>query len=84
MKRALSVVFLTLVLLTQLLVAKTQPASQSQSGSSSSTSHASQQSQANCTDNGTYVNSKGQTVKRPETCSSAPPGCYRTTPRREL
>src|SRR5205823_3175693 len=74
MKRALSVVFLTLVLLTQLLVAKTQPASQSQSGSSSSTSHASQQPKANCTDNGTYVNSKGQTVKRPETCSSAPQG----------
>ena len=74
MKRALSVVFLTLVLLTQLLVAKTQPASQSQSGSSSSTSHASQQPKANCTDNGTYVNSKGQTVKRPETCASAPQG----------
>jgi hypothetical protein len=28
----------------------------------------------NCTDNGTYVNSKGETVKRPETCSSAPKG----------
>jgi hypothetical protein len=27
-----------------------------------------------CTDNGTYVNSKGETVKRPETCSSAPKG----------
>jgi resuscitation-promoting factor RpfB len=27
-----------------------------------------------CTDNGTYVNSKGQTVKRPETCSGPPKG----------
>lgn len=28
----------------------------------------------NCSDNGTYVNSKGETVKRPETCASAPKG----------
>jgi Protein of unknown function (DUF3761) len=27
-----------------------------------------------CTDNGTYVNSKGETVKRPENCSTAPQG----------
>ena len=27
-----------------------------------------------CTDNGTYVNSKGQTVKRPENCPAAPEG----------
>jgi resuscitation-promoting factor RpfB len=25
-----------------------------------------------CTDNGTYVNSQGQTVKRPENCTTAP------------
>jgi hypothetical protein len=30
--------------------------------------------QPKCTDNGTYVNSKGQTVKRPENCSAAPQG----------
>ena len=69
MKRAVSVVFLSLVLFTQLLVAQTQPPSPSQSGS-----NASQQANANCTSNGTYVNSKGQTVKRPENCSSAPQG----------
>src|SRR5689334_7869284 len=28
----------------------------------------------NCTNNGTYVNSQGQPVSRPETCSSAPAG----------
>jgi hypothetical protein len=33
-----------------------------------------QKSQPTCTDNGTYVNSKGETVKRPENCSSAPQG----------
>jgi Protein of unknown function (DUF3761) len=27
-----------------------------------------------CTDTGTYVNSQGQTVKRPENCSAAPQG----------
>src|SRR5437899_1150691 len=74
MKRALSVVFLGLVLLTQLLTGQAQPAPQSQNGSSSSTSHASQPPKANCTDNGTYVNSKGQTVKRPENCSATPQG----------
>jgi len=71
MKRALSVLLLGLVLLTQLLLAQTQPAPPSQSGSSSTAGHASQQPKANCTDNGTYQNSKGQTVKRPENCSSS-------------
>ena len=32
------------------------------------------QEQPTCTNNGTYVNSKGQTVPRPETCSAAPKG----------
>ncbi|PYX31501.1 MAG: hypothetical protein DMG77_06650 [Acidobacteria bacterium] len=32
------------------------------------------QAKPNCTNNGTYVNSKGQTVQRPENCSSAPQG----------
>ena len=74
MKRSLSVVLLGLVLFLQLLVAQTQPAPQSQSGPHSNSTHASQQPSANCKDNGTYVNSKGQTVKRPETCSSTPQG----------
>lgn len=33
-----------------------------------------QQQKPKCTDNGTYINSKGETVKRPETCSAAPQG----------
>jgi hypothetical protein len=72
MKRSLSVVFLSIVLCLQLLAAQTQP-QQSGSGSSQST-QTSHQSKPQCTDNGTYVNSKGQTVKRPETCSAVPAG----------
>ncbi len=30
--------------------------------------------QPKCADNGTYVNSNGETVKRPENCSAAPQG----------
>ena len=33
-----------------------------------------QTSHPKCVDNATYVNSKGQTVKRPENCSAAPQG----------
>ena len=33
-----------------------------------------QQGNVNCTDNGTYVNARGQVVKRPEVCSSVPTG----------
>jgi hypothetical protein len=33
-----------------------------------------QKSQPKCTENGTYVNSKGETVKRPENCTAAPQG----------
>src|SRR5438552_1434681 len=33
-----------------------------------------QKSRPRCTDRGTYVNSQGKTVKRPENCSAAPQG----------
>jgi hypothetical protein len=33
-----------------------------------------QKSQPKCTDNGTYQNSKGETVKRPENCTTPPEG----------
>lgn len=75
MKRPLSVLFLVPVLLAQFLVAQSQPAPQSHNNASSSPStQSANQPKPNCTDNGTYVNSKGQTVKRPETCSAAPQG----------
>jgi Protein of unknown function (DUF3761) len=44
---------------------------QKQSATSSDGTKA-KQSTPNCTNKGTYVNSLGQAVKRPENCSSAP------------
>src|SRR2546428_5019636 len=74
-KHRFLILLLATLLLTQWSLAQTQSAPQSQNSSSSATgSHAAQQSKPNCTDNGTYVNSKGQTVKRPENCSAAPQG----------
>jgi Protein of unknown function (DUF3761) len=49
--------------------------SNAQSHQSATASDAnSKQTTANCANSGTYVNSKGETVKRPENCSSAPEG----------
>ena len=73
MKRRVSVLLFTFALFSQLLDARAQAASQSQNSASATANHA-LQPKPNCTDNGTYVNSKGHTVKRPETCSSAPQG----------
>ena len=63
---------LALVLLSQQVTSQTQPSSHQarQTAPASSTSP----NKANCTSNGTYVNSAGQTVKRPENCSGAPEG----------
>ena len=70
MKRRLSAVLFTVVLALQFLAAQTQP----QPSGSGTQNQTAQQAKPQCTDNGTYVNSKGQTVKRPETCSAAPAG----------
>lgn len=71
MKPRISVATLILLFALQLLTAhaQTQP-----SGSAQGTQTAKQQQQQKCSDNGTYVNSKGQTVKRPENCSAVPEG----------
>ncbi len=75
MKRPLSALFLTIVLLSQILVTQTHTASTSQNNSaSSSASNHNKPPKPKCTDNGTYVNSQGQTVKRPENCSGPPAG----------
>lgn len=70
MKPRFSLVFLTIVLALQSLAAQAQTQHSGGTGQRGQTA----QSKPKCTDNGTYVNSKGQTVKRPETCSSAPNG----------
>ena len=70
MKRGLSFVLVATVLAFQLVAAQapSQPSGTAQNHT------ATQQTKQQCTDNGTYVNSKGQTVKRPETCSAARAG----------
>ncbi|HWW15732.1 MAG TPA: DUF3761 domain-containing protein [Candidatus Dormibacteraeota bacterium] len=67
-RRLVSFVAFATVLLTSLSAqapqrSPTQPPPQQQ-----------QKSQPKCADNGTYVNKKGETVKRPENCSAAPQG----------
>jgi len=68
MRRFKSMVALVAVLFTSLLAQTPQPPPPQ------STPQQQQKSQPKCTDNGTYVNSKGETVKRPENCSAAPQG----------
>jgi hypothetical protein len=68
-RRLTSILALATVLLASLSAqtpqsSPTQPTAQQQQ----------QKSQAKCTDNGTYINSKGETVRRPEICSAAPQG----------
>jgi hypothetical protein len=76
--RLLAVTALLLTLVPFHAIGQSQAPSPSGPSSSSSSAKA-QANQAedkdkSCTDNGTYVNSKGETVKRPETCSGAPKG----------
>jgi Protein of unknown function (DUF3761) len=54
--------------------APSQNAPSSGSSSAQAQSNQTKDRDHSCTDNGTYVNSKGETVKRPETCSSVPKG----------
>ena len=63
-----------LVLLTPPFALQSPPSSLSQSPSATSSSTKPNQVKPNCTSNGSYVNSKGQTVPRPENCSAPPKG----------
>ncbi len=67
-RRFVCVVALATVFLTSLSAQAPQPSP------AQPTPRQQQKSQPKCTDNGTYVNSKGETVKRPENCSAAPQG----------
>ena len=69
LRRFVSAVALSAVLFTSLLAQTPQP-----SPAQSTPQQQQPKSQPKCTDNGTYVNSKGETVKRPENCSTAPEG----------
>jgi hypothetical protein len=65
--------FSLLAFLQPQLVSQSQPTSQP-SGTASASDTKPKQDKPKCTNNGTYVNSKGQTVPRPENCSAAPKG----------
>jgi hypothetical protein len=67
-RRFVSVVVLALSLFTSLLAQTPQPSP------AQPTPQQQQNPKPKCTDNGTYINSKGETVKRPENCSAAPQG----------
>jgi len=65
---------LAVILLSQQIVSQTQSPSQSSTISPAASSTKPNTGKVNCTNNGTYVNSKGQTVRRPENCSGPPQG----------
>jgi len=61
-------------LFSQQIVSQTQAPSQPSTNSLPAAHTKPNTSEVNCTNNGTYVNSKGQTVQRPENCSGPPKG----------
>lgn len=75
LRRVIVVLSLSFLLSRQLL---TQNPSQAPSSGSSAPQTSGTQNdnpaKPKCTDNGTYVNNMGQTVKRPENCTTAPQG----------
>src|SRR5271157_1327664 len=74
-QRFLAATTLTLVLLVQSLVPQQSTPQQGAGvGSSNTAQTKGQQAQPNCTNNGTYTNSQGQTVPRPQNCSGPPKG----------
>jgi Protein of unknown function (DUF3761) len=77
MQRLLSVLILSVTLVSNLGVpvssAQNQPTVQAPTTSQNTSTHDTRDN-VKCNDNGTYVNSQGQKVKRPENCSGPPPG----------
>jgi hypothetical protein len=70
--RLIGVVSLSLLLAPQLLTQAPTPAPGSGSSAAQPGVAHHESAKPNCTSNGTYVNSKGQTVPRPENCSAPP------------
>ena len=64
--------FSLFVLFSQQIASQTR--SQAQVDNHTATSNTKAETQPNCTNSGTYVNNKGQTVPRPENCSAQPKG----------
>ena len=62
------------ILLSQQIVSQTQSPTPSSTTSPAASNTKPNADKVNCASNGTYVNSKGQTVQRPENCSGPPKG----------
>src|SRR4029077_11547670 len=77
-RKLVVVVALLFALFPRPIISQNQAPSQSDASSASSSAKAQQnqkdKDKVSCADSGTYVNSKGQTVKRPENCSGPPKG----------
>src|SRR5205085_7475944 len=58
----------------QPLISQSPQHSSAESAAARSTRPKQSKPKLNCTNNGTYVNSKGETVRRPESCSAPPEG----------
>jgi uncharacterized protein DUF3761 len=65
---------LACLLFSQQTISQTQPTSQPSTNSTATGNDKAKPGTENCTNNGTYENSKGQTVPRPENCSGPPKG----------
>jgi hypothetical protein len=72
--RLLVTSLLAFILLSYQINSQTQTPSQSQPDQAATQSAQAKHAPVNCTNNGTYMNSKGETVKRPENCASPPKG----------
>ena len=72
LRHTLCILAAILVLLSEAFASQAPSASQSQPPSATNSAANPNQPKPNCTSNGTYVNSKGQTVSRPENCAAPP------------
>ncbi len=72
--RLLVYAVLALILFSQQIVPQTQSSTQQSTASTAASNAKPNTAKVNCDNNGTYKNSKGQTVPRPENCSAAPKG----------
>lgn len=65
---------LAVILLSQRIIPQVKSPSHPTPNGAATSSDKPNRGKVNCNNNGAYVNSKGQTVQRPETCSAPPQG----------
>ncbi len=74
LRQFIYVLALATILLSQRIVSQTQSSTPPSTTSPAASNSKTNADKVNCTSNGTYVNSKGHTVQRPENCSGRPKG----------